>query len=464
MFWQEILALNHIIILSIYGQVFFALGLAIFMQSRRHSRLKLARDLRWLALFGILHALNEWGMVFIPIQAGYLPQAIVTGLLVAQSLILAASFVCLLFFGVVLLEKPARPLRWLVVVLVGGWATVTLLAYLGILTTPAPVQITTIAARYLLALPGGIMAAVGLYRLGCAPLMDQENPKYGRSLRWGGFAMLGYALTGGLIAAQAPFFPANVLNQALILQWIGIPIELFRSLTGFVLAVSMIRALELFEVEIDRLIEDMEVEAIQAGERERIGQEIHDGAMQSIYSVALILNSMTKHVDTPMVTQRLAQAKEVLEQVIFDLRRYMVSLRQSPPTRSLSEELAQLADDPRFRNLLSITLKIEACPFLDAEHTGHMLGLVQEALSNIVRHAEASHAHIRLTQHECRFLLEISDDGKGFLPAGDPTGGSVNGYAGYGLKTMRNHARLLDSTLTINSAPGQGTTVRVRSN
>jgi len=293
MVWHEVLALNHIIILSIYGQVFFVLGLAIFMQSRRHSRLKLARDLRWLAMFGILHAMHEWGLVFIPIQADYMPQVVITGLRMAQTGLLVLSFVCLLIFGIVLVESRTRLMQWLALLLVGSWVAVSGLAVLGMLGDMPPVQSITIAARYLLALPGGVLAALGLYRLGRTRLIDQENLKYGRSLRWGGFALLAYAITGGLIVSQAPFFPANVLNQTMILAQIGIPIEIFRSLSGLWLTISMIRALEFFEVEVDRLIEGMEVEAIQARERDRIGQEIHDGAMQGIYSVGLILDSMT---------------------------------------------------------------------------------------------------------------------------------------------------------------------------
>ena len=451
--WQEVLALNRIIILSIYGQVFFVLGLAIFMQSRRHSRLKLARDLRWLAIFGILHAMHEWGLVFIPIQAGYMPDLVITVLRVAQVALLVASFLFLLTFGIVLVERRVRLWRGLALIFVGAWLTVTLLAYAGILTGMPPMQITATAARYLLALPGGLLAAAGLYRLGHTRLIDQENPKYGRSLRWGGFALLGYALAGGLIVAPAPFFPANVLNQTLLLNWIGIPIEIFRSFAGLVLTVSMIRALELFEVEVDQLIEGMEVEAIQATERDRIGQEIHDGAMQGIYSVGLILDSMTKHVDTPLATQRLDQAQQVLEQVIFDLRRYMVSLRVRPPERSLQEELAQLAEDPRFRSLLQIHLEVDECPALNAERTGHLISLVQEALSNIVRHAGASQAVVRFTQKECEIELQIQDDGRGFLGSPNP--------AGYGLKTMRNHAQLIGCTLSVDSTPGKGTTVRV---
>ncbi len=287
-------------------------------------------------------------------------------------------------------------------------------------------------------------------------LIDQENTKYGRSLRWSGYALLGYALAGGLIVAPAPFFPANVFNQIRLLGWIGIPIEIFRSFAGLVLTVSIIRALELFEVEVDRLIETMEVEAIQAAERDRIGQEIHDGAMQGIYSVGLILDSMTKHVETPLATQRLDQAHQVLEQVIFDLRRYMVSLRTRPPERSLQEELTQLAADPRFRSLLQIHLEVDECPALDAERIGHITGLVQEALSNVVRHAGASQAIVRFTQKACEIDLQIQDDGRGFT-------GAPNS-AGYGLKTMQTHARMMGCTMSVDSAPGKGTTVRVVSN
>ena len=163
--------------------------------------------------------------------------------------------------------------------------------------------------------------------------------------------------------------------------------------------------------------------------------------------------SMTKHVDTPLATQRLDQAQQVVEQVIFDLRHYMVSLRVRLPENSLREELAQLAADPRFRGLIHIQLEVEECPMLDADRTGHIVGLVQEALSNIVRHAGASQALIRFTQEECEFVLEIQDDGRGFR--------SLPNSTGYGLKTMHNHARMMNGIMTIDSTPGKGTTIQV---
>ena len=263
MVWQEYFTLNRIIILSIYGQVFFVLGLAIFLQSRRHSRLQLARDLRWLALFGVLHGLHEWGLVFIPIQAEYLPASLITVLLMAQMALLVVSFVCLLIFGVVLLADEHPGYRWLAVALVGARSVAAVIAYLTGAGFEDWIRFATIWARYLLAFPGAWLAAAGLYREAKTDVVAESGPQFNRMLRWASYSLLAYGFFAGLVVPASPFFPANVLNQGAMENWFGVPIELFRSLTGLFLTISVIRALEIFVVELDRLIENMEVEAIQ---------------------------------------------------------------------------------------------------------------------------------------------------------------------------------------------------------
>lgn len=450
MFWKEVFDLNHIIILSIYGQVFFVLGLAIFLQSRRHSRLKLARDLRWLALFGLLHGMYEWGLVFIPIQTEYLPPVFVSILLMAQVFLLATSFASLLIFGYVLVDRPLPALRWLVIGLLVGWLSLALLVHLAGVESPTRITLLTIAARYFIALPGGLLAAWGLYRQAQTPLFAAEKARFGRMLRWAAWSLLAYTFVAGLVVAPGPFFPANFLNRAVLLAWIGIPVEILRSLAGLALTISIIRALEIFEAEVDQLIETMEVDAIRATERDRIGQEIHDGVMQGAYSVGLILDSMTNHIDDPLAQQRLAQAQQVLEQVILGLRRYMTSLRIRPPSGSLRDELTALTNEARFRSLVDIRLEITDYP-LDPSQVGHLVGLVQEALANVVRHAGASQVLVSLLHKGEKMILTIQDDGQGFAPQ--------QVVAGYGLLTMRNHARMLGGQLAIEATPGHGTSV-----
>jgi signal transduction histidine kinase len=454
MIWQEYFSSNRIIILAIYGQVFFVLGLAIFLQSRRHSRLKLARDLRWLALFGVLHGFYEWGWVFIPIQAEYVPPAIINLLRIGHVGLLAISFISLLIFGIVLLETTDRRYHWLGALLVMGWIFGSVFAFLISVETENWLRLSAIWARYLIGFPGALLAAIGLYQVAKTEIVVSTGQNFNQMLRWAGHSLVLYSVVAGLVTAPGSFFPANILNRITVENWLGIPIEIFRSVTGFFLAITIIRALELFEVEVDRLIEKMEVEAIQAAERDRIGQEIHDGAMQGVYSVSLILNSMTRHVDNPPAIQRLAQAQQVLERVTADLRRYMTSLRIRPPERSLTEELAQLVADPRFSSLIDIRMDIAVSPASDPERNGHLLGLVQEALSNIVRHAGADQVVIRLFCEGEYFVLEVRDNGQGF--------DSEQTTSGYGLQTMNRHARLIGATMTLDTWPGKGTTVRVK--
>src|SRR5512142_1980780 len=100
--------LNRQVILFVYGLTFFALGLAIALQSRQHSRLDLARSLPWLALFGFTHGAYEWGDLFIPIQVAYLGDAAALALNAAQSLLVAISFAALLQFGILLFRPAGR--------------------------------------------------------------------------------------------------------------------------------------------------------------------------------------------------------------------------------------------------------------------------------------------------------------------------------------------------------------------
>src|SRR5678816_516270 len=109
---QEFFNLNRQLILFVYGLGFFILGFAIILQVQQSSRLELARSLRWLAAFGITHAFNEWGDLFIPIQAQYLDVTVVRLLLVFQSILLAISFACLFEFGISVL-RPFNQKGWL---------------------------------------------------------------------------------------------------------------------------------------------------------------------------------------------------------------------------------------------------------------------------------------------------------------------------------------------------------------
>lgn len=107
---REWFSVNRPLVFFVYGQVFFVLGLAIALQSRRYSRLNLARSLPWLTGFGFLHGLNEWGDLFIPIQSQFLGDPILAFLNTVQHYMLAASFALLFQVGIKLLRP--LPEEW----------------------------------------------------------------------------------------------------------------------------------------------------------------------------------------------------------------------------------------------------------------------------------------------------------------------------------------------------------------
>jgi signal transduction histidine kinase len=447
--------INRPIVLFVYGLTFFLMGLAVFLQSRRYSRLRLARDLYWLAAFGVLHGIHEWGVMFIPIQASYTPRVFIDLLQTFQVILLALSFVCLLMFGAVALERRHSWLKTLVIGLGVIWGIIFWVAFYLLPTVESWHLFSNIWARYLLALPGSLLAAYGLRyqtQTNIAPL--NIGPIY-QTLRVAGGALLAYAFFGGVIVPKADYYFATTLNYALFEQTIGIPVQVLRSMIGLILAVAIIRALEIFEIELDRLIEQMEVERIQNAERERIGQEIHDGAIQGVYSASLILESMEPLMpENSDAIRRLQQAKKVLNGVNTDLRSYMISLRAETPTDPLIPSLQKLITNPRFQGLLDIDLEYDGVSNLKPMQVHHMMAIVQESLSNTLRHARARKVTIRVEQHDGFVALHSEDNGRGFSPQ--------LAQAGYGLRAIRDRARLLGGQIDIHSTPGKGTKVILR--
>lgn len=449
---QNFFALNRSIVLFVYGLTFFVMGLSILLNSRQHSRLRLAQDLHWLAAFGFLHGIHEWGDIFIPIQEEYLSKSYITVLWLLQSVLLAVSFMCLFMFGTVTTEKHSRLLKRLLLALAVVWVLYFMWSiYTAQACNPAHRQ-ANVLARYILCLPGGLLAAYGLRYQAHVSIAPLGIRHIHRTLEIAGWALAAYAIFAGIFVAPKTYFPANTLNQQLIESNLGIPIEVLRSLSGLVLALSIIRALEIFEIEIDRHIEQLEVDTIQATERERIGQEIHDGAIQGVYSASLILESMEALLaaDTEAL-RRLQQAKSVLNAVNIDLRSYMVSLRAESPPDPLLQSLRTLIKNPRYYGLLNITLDYDYEPNLKPMQVHQVLGIVQEALSNILRHARASRVNIRLQKVEGAMRLEVSDNGVGFALEATPSG--------YGVRSMRDRIRLIGGQLVIESTVGKGTSI-----
>ena len=456
--WREFFEINRIPVLFFYGQAFFDLGLAIALHSRRHSRLELARSLGWLAAFGFTHGLHEWGQIFIPLQAQYLDTAMVHFLILVQVILLALSFGFLLQFGVELLAERWPRLTWLPITVMLIWGLWFIMPGLA-LTSGFDLwrQNASIWARYLIGFPGALLAALALRYQAERNIKPLGLVNIYRTLQLAGLALLAYSVLGGLIVPEGDFFPANQLNEVRLVAWLGAPAPVFRALTGMVLVLAMIRTLEVFDFEVDRLIEQMEDEQSLMAERQRIGRELHDGVLQEVYSAGLLMEAAHgKLNEEPIIAaQRLEQAIKALHEAIAGLRAYMGELRPGPSALSLVEGVRRQTSDPRLTALMTIDLiwQIPETTTFSPSRTGHILAIVSEALANVARHAQAHRVHVRFSQNSGHLLVSIEDDGRGF--SGQPD-------QGHGLLNMRERARLLGGELALISQPGQGTKVNLQ--
>lgn len=448
--------INRTIVFFVYGLVFFVMGLAIALQSRHHSRMELARALGWLAAFGLAHGLHEWGAIFIPIQAQYVSPFIIRFLQLLRVVLLALSFAFLFQFGVELLRERWPRLILLPLLLMVGWTLIFILPGLALATDFSLWhQHASTWARYMLGFTGGVAAAAGLYYQAQHHIKPLNLQPIYQTLKIAGVCLLLYALLGGLIVPGGSFFPANWLNETAVQNAIGIPLPVFRSLVGLILAVAIIRVLEVFDVELDQMIEQMQIEQILAVERDRIGRDLHDGAVQQLYSAGLIVSAARRKLpDEPQVAaRRLDKAVQAIDETIADLRATMGDLREIPTERSLSDELRQQTEDPRLKALIKVELKLDLpdTAVFTPIQTHHISAILNEALSNAARHARAHHVQVAACLNNVRFQLTIHDDGEGFSPDGHA--------AGYGLRNMVDRARLLGGQLDIQSQPNKGTTI-----
>jgi PAS domain S-box-containing protein len=218
-------------------------------------------------------------------------------------------------------------------------------------------------------------------------------------------------------------------------------------------------------IESARLREQVE-EAAAAAERTRLARDLHDSVTQALFSASLVAEIL------PQVWQRdPEEAREGLEELrlltrgaLAEMRTMLLELRPTALVETKLEGLLwQLTEAITSRAQLVVTFNIEAIPTLPPDVHVTFYRVAQEALHNVVKHAEASHIVISLhaspplppqgaDDWQGQLILQVRDDGQGFDP-GDTEPGQL------GLNIMRERAEAIGAMLTIASQPGRGTQV-----
>jgi signal transduction histidine kinase len=183
-------------------------------------------------------------------------------------------------------------------------------------------------------------------------------------------------------------------------------------------------------------------------ERQRFGMDLHDGIIQSIYAIGLMLEESAHVIDTtPQETKTLLQQSlRGLNDVIRDIRNYILDLRpQRFQGRDLRSGLQELTRDLRANSILTVQVHADGADLnrLSNEQTVELLHIAQEALTNVSKHARATRVDVTLSNVGGALVLTIADNGIGFDPARAAKG------AGHGLRNMRERARAMGGELEI---------------
>jgi signal transduction histidine kinase len=191
-------------------------------------------------------------------------------------------------------------------------------------------------------------------------------------------------------------------------------------------------------------------------ERQRLAREIHDTLAQGFASIIVHLErtEQLNHLDGSPAKGHIDLARSVAREGLEEARRMMAALRpEILEQRALPEALGRVCEEWSRRTGIESKLSITGTPEpMHPEIEFTILRGVQEGLTNVARHSAAHTTAVTLSYMEDLIVLDVQDDGKGFVP-------SAGGPAGYGLHGMRERVEGLQGSLQVESVLGEGTTI-----
>ncbi len=480
------------LIFFVYGLAFFSMGLAMWLEAGRSPLLAEARALRPLALFGFIHGTHEWLEMLIL-------SGLSRGTVYPQWLswfrlgILAFSFVLLLVFGLQIVHVERRMTRanvFIVFTLVGLYIGATVLCLYIHRSEPQQwIGQADALARYLLAVPGALAAAVALYRrAGNMPTACQGHLPVRLRFACLRFACAGFAVyaLAQVFVSPVDLFPARYLNAITFQQALGFPVQLVRAAMAVLITLSLIRLTQCLERERRNqflaaqqarleALEQVQRELVarenlrrellrhiviaQEEERMRIARELHDETSQLLTAFHLNLATLHKRLEQPTESRELIdRLRQLCQEMSQSIHRILHDLRPSQLDHlGLTSALQHLAEESMKDLGLEVTFDVHGTRRrLDPVTETVIYRVAQEALTNVSRHAQTQRAWLCLEYQAQQLILRIRDAGIGFEPS-QP----FNNGRGLGIAGMRERVEALGGILRLESAPGKGTLVQV---
>ncbi len=250
----------------------------------------------------------------------------------------------------------------------------------------------------------------------------------------------------------------------------GVPVEMTAALStgpngessGLVVVARDMAERKRAEEELRRL--PQRITEAQEAERLRVARELHDGVNQVIASAAMRLRrvQVTLSTQNPAASELLARCHKLLVQALEENRRIAHNLRPSDLDElGLSAACRNLCKELQARTGLAVKCQFTRFDrLLPPKVDLSLFRMVQEALTNVEKHANAKLVRLRIAIQRGTVLIEIKDDGRGFDPATPRA--AQGGEGGIGLTNLRERAAALGGKCEVVSTPKQGTAIRVR--
>jgi NarL family two-component system sensor histidine kinase LiaS len=193
-------------------------------------------------------------------------------------------------------------------------------------------------------------------------------------------------------------------------------------------------------------------------ERQRLARELHDAVSQQLFAISMTMAAVKRTLsqNPEKASRQVELVEEMAAAAQSEMRALLLHLRPTQlEGKSLREGIEGLLIELEAKHSLAFSWQIDEVPALSKGMEDHLFRILQEAISNALRHARATKVEVKLVQMHNQMRLRITDDGVGFAE------GEEKKSSSYGMKLMEERVAEIGGVLVVSSAPGRGTMIEV---
>lgn len=385
-----------------YGLAFYTLGISAMLQNTgvEKQTSSIYSKNSYLGLFGLLHGTTEW-LIMIRPMSFFSDQAFTIYLF--QLILNSASFASLLYYGLnyeyLNLNRTVK--RRLPIVLVIIWLIALAINFDGDNHIEV-FEFFSALSRYFIGIPATFLTAYRFIHLS-EKVRVEYNLNLADQFKRLSTAFIFYGLFSGLFITNKGFFPNNIFNSELLQRSIGLPTEFLRMIMAIIITMIYLKSVKIYRVEENKKMRHLLEMKLQYNERKKIAQKLHDEIIQDLFASGIMIESLLNYSDDYKDLNELKQVKEGLNNSIETIRSLMDNLL--PKQFSLDvfqQDIEELAY--KYNELSGVVIHTQfnisgsGNELLSNEAMTHLYYIIQEAVLNSIKHAEASTI---LVQLEC---------------------------------------------------------------